>query len=313
MALWVSAAASARADGGRFWDGDATRARFALRQGGLETRLRVWMAAVLPGGELEISALDRAGATLPLELSGARGLHLTPSGVWRLKAPRQPGVLRLRAVSRDAKDEIDLRVFVLVPRARVANGRLNGYEIGAYKPSEVVQGTRLDPPAGFIELTHDVEAELVSPHFHLGQFACKESPGYPRYLVIDPRLVAKLEALLDALHARGIAAESLTVMSGYRTPAYNKSIGNHTDYSRHLYGEAADVFVDDSPRDGKMDDRDGSGAVDAHDAELVFGIADALDRRPSEDWTVGGAGFYAATDAHGPFVHVDVRGRAARW
>jgi hypothetical protein len=45
----------------------------------------------------------------------------------------------------------------------------------------------------------------------------------------------------------------------------------------------------------------------------LFGLADQLDRAPREDWSVGGASAYPATGAHGPFVHLDVRERAARW
>src|SRR5262249_43427996 len=82
--------------------------------------------------------------------------------------------------------------------------------------------------------------------------------------------------------------------------------------SRHLFGAGADVFVD-ANHDGRMDDLNGDGVVDQRDAAVLYALADALDRAPSEDWTVGGASAYRATDAHGPFVHVDVRGRAARW
>ena len=47
-------------------------------------------------------------------------------------------------------------------------------------------------------------------------------------------------------------------MSGYRTPFYNRSIGNQTRFSRHVYGDAADIYADDDG-DGKMDDLDGDG------------------------------------------------------
>jgi hypothetical protein len=206
--------------------------------------------------------------------------------------------------SPEAQDEIVLNVFVLVPRARLARGRLNGYEIGRYPPPAVVQGARMDPPPGFIEVTRRNEDTLVSPHFRLSQFLCKEPGGFPKYVVVDARLLAKLETLLAALQQRGVAAEGLEIMSGYRTPAYNRELGNPTTFSRHLWGDAADVFAADI---------DGNGVVDARDAELMFQVADALDRDPPEDWSVGGAGFYDRTQAHGPFLHVDVRGHAARW
>ena len=75
-------------------------------------------------------------------------------------------------------------------------------------------------------------------------------------------------------------------MSGYRTPAYHRAIGDTTTFSRHLWGAAADVFID-ADGDGKMDDLDGNGVIDQRDAALLFALADAMDREPVEDWTVG--------------------------
>jgi len=313
LALALCAARAARADGERFWEATPERARFALEHDGMASRLRIALASLLPGAALELSARDRAGRPLAIDVSGSPALRRTSPSAWTLTAPRRPGWLELHVASPEAQDEIQLHVFVLVPRARLAHGRLNGYEIGRYPPTQLVQGVRVEPPAGFIELTARNQNTLVSPHFRLGQFACKESDSFPKYLLVDARLVAKLEALLDALHARGISAQSLAVMSGFRTPAYNRALGNPTRESRHLFGEAVDVFVDESPRDGRMDDLDGNGVVDERDAELLFALADGLDRAPGEDWFVGGASFYAATSAHGPFVHLDVRGHAARW
>jgi uncharacterized protein YcbK (DUF882 family) len=60
-----------------------------------------------------------------------------------------------------------------------------------------------------------------------------------------------------------------------------------------------------------MDDLDGDGRIDLRDARLLAEAADAVERRHPE--LAGGIGVYPATDAHGPFVHIDVRGRRARW
>ena len=51
--------------------------------------------------------------------------------------------------------------------------------------------------------------------------------------------------------AAGIDASTFRILSGYRTPFYNRSIGNETHYSRHVYGDAADIYVDE--------DGDGTG------------------------------------------------------
>jgi hypothetical protein len=318
FALVAICALAARADAPTakpplLWDATDVRARFGLRVGEVSSRLRVLSATVLPGESLLISAHDGAGAALPVTVRGARGVRQTQPSVWAFHAPSRSGLHRLHVASADAQDEILLNVFVLVPRAAVARGHLHGYAIGAYPAAATVQGARVEPPRGFIEVTRQNEELLVSPRFRLGAFLCKQKGAFPKYVVLDPRLPAKLEAFLDALHAKGVHAESLTVMSGYRTPAYNRALGNETIFSRHLWGGAADVFVDESPRDGRMDDVDGNGVVDARDSEFLFALADSLDRNPTEDWITGGASYYDATTAHGPFLHVDVRGRAARW
>jgi len=305
--------ATVRSPAVRLWDATDVRARFTLRLGDVSSRLRIATASLLPGGTLEIQAFDRSAAPLGLKVSGAKGLRQTRRGVWTLRAPTAPGLYVLRATSTEANDEIRLNVFVTVPSARVARRALNGYAIGAYPAAAVVKGARVEPPSGFIEVTRANLDTPVSPRFRLGQFLCKQAGAFPKYVVLDERLPRKLEALLDALHAAGSPAETLTVMSGYRTPEYNRSLGNQTTFSRHLWGAAADVFVDEAPRDGIMDDLDANGVVDVRDSETLFGLADALDRSPREDWIAGGAGYYDATEAHGPFVHVDVRSHAARW
>ena len=80
--------------------------------------------------------------------------------------------------------------------------------------------------------------------------------------------------------------------------------------SRHMYGDAADVFVD-SDGDGLMDDLDGDGAVTIQDARVLYAVVEAVERRHAD--LADGLSVYATTTAHGPFVHVDARGVRARW
>jgi len=101
-------------------------------------------------------------------------------------------------------------------------------------------------------------------------------------------------------------------MSGYRTPYYNQLIGN-VRYSRHLWGDAADIFIDEDPRDDTMDDLNGDCKIDYRDAKILFDIAEELFSDPQLSHFQGGLGWYKTSSAHGPFVHVDVRGWRARW
>jgi hypothetical protein len=128
-------------------------------------------------------------------------------------------------------------------------------------------------------------------------------------------LVQKLEAVLQRVVAAGSDVRTLAVMSGYRTPWYNREIGNTTTLSHHLYGEAADIYVDHDG-DGAMDDLNGDGRGDIADAQLLFAMVEQVER--TNTWSpvrilLGGLKAYRRNPVHGPFVHVDVRGRSARW
>lgn len=226
------------------------------------------------------------GETVTLEALGRR---------WNWIAPGTPGLYPLQAVSDDRRDSIKIQAFVLVPFSRLKGEYLNGYRIGQY-PAR--------PPSGFIEVTRDNENTFVSPHFQLKQFLCKQGGAYPKYVVLNEALLQKLEFLLERVNAAGYPASTFHVMSGYRTPAYNQAIGNVL-YSRHTFGAAADVFVDEN-RDGRMDDLNRDGRSDARDGELLYRLFETAG-------VEGGMGEYPPTHAHGAFVHIDVRDRRARW
>jgi len=89
-----------------------------------------------------------------------------------------------------------------------------------------------------------------------------------------------------------------------------KAIGSSTSYSRHLYGDAADLFVDVN-RDGRMDDLDFDGVVDGDDARVIHKTLREITAEKSH--LVGGLGFYDSVNYRNPFVHVDTRGTPARW
>jgi len=130
--------------------------------------------------------------------------------------------------------------------------------------------------------------------------------------VLREALLLKLELLLARVNAAGYRCDTLVVMSGYRTPYYNRVIGN-VQYSRHQWGGAADVFVDAAPVDGVMDDLNGDGIIDVDDAGVLYDLVDELFGIEIYEDFVGGLARYAKTAAHPPFVHVDVRGIRVRW
>ncbi|MDX1495232.1 MAG: D-Ala-D-Ala carboxypeptidase family metallohydrolase, partial [Longimicrobiales bacterium] len=285
-------------------------ASFALRVGGQLVPLRVMALAVLPEGEVRIRREGDAGGRIAAEASGGR-LRDEAEGGWSWRAPEAPGFHDVRFVSTSPVDTIQLTFMVVRPATEIRDGRLNGYRIGSYRARPASMSASYEPPRGFVEARPEHYDLPVSPNFRLGQFLCKD-PGDPRYLLVSPRLLIKLEALLAEVNAAGYSTPSLTVMSGFRTPAYNRAIGNTTDFSRHLGGDAADVYVD-GDGDGYMDDLDGNGRMDVGDARWLAARVEAVMAREDGRPAPGGLSVYRRNAVRGPFVHVDTRGHRARW
>lgn len=234
-------------------------------------------------------------------------------GEMALKAPGEPGLTRLEIENAASGELAVINVFTMTPASRVdPGGYLDGYRIGAY-PKTPLRGLDIYlPPTGFVEVTADNADTELSPNFRLGQFVAKQAGGYPKYVVLRAGLLLKLENILATLNERGHPTDGFVIMSGYRTPYYNRAIGN-VPYSRHVYGGAADIYIDDSPRDGRMDDVNGDGVVNRKDARWLANFINEMSREGEFGPRVGGLGVYGSNAAHGPFVHVDVRGTLARW
>lgn len=224
-------------------------------------------------------------------------------------AARKSGIFRVPNAERDF-------AFVsMIPFTEKRNGRIGSYRIGSW-PGE--HGRRVSQayanPEGFIEVTPENQDARVSEHFRLRDFLTKgQNDVWPKYLVLDLKLIDKLELVIDELEANGIPVERMTVMSGFRTPQYNANGGStagRASLSRHMYGDAADVFVDNDGN-GRMDDLNGDGRVDHRDAQVIHAAAERVEKKYPQ--LLGGVGVYQATSAHGPFAHVDVRGSRARW
>jgi hypothetical protein len=262
------------------------------------------------------------GDTVPLEVvlsdtvarytahAGDGRLERIGSASWRWIAPREKGVSAIVVRDSASGDPIVLNAFVLV--SRPAGTGIDGFRIGRYEPRALRGDPAYARPRGLVEITEENRGTLVAPHFTLGQFVSKQPGGYPKYLVLRERLLLKLEMLLEEANRQGLPVTTFRIMSGYRTPYYNRAIGNETRYSRHLYGDAADIYVDEDG-DGRMDDLDGNGREDMGDAKL---LADVVERLSGSSWYApftGGLGLYGGNRAHGPFLHVDVRGHRARW
>ncbi len=206
-------------------------------------------------------------------------------------------------------------LITMLPFSAKHSGRIGAYKIGSF-PAErrMARSAEYANPEGFIEVTQANESTFVSDHFRLSDFLTHDQQDvWPKYLVLNERLVDKLELVIQDLNAHGVHVEHLAVMSGFRTPEYNVQgvgEGGRVRDSRHQYGDAADVYVDNSGS-GRMADLNHDGRVDSRDARV---IRDAVDRvEAAHPELVGGVGVYRGNSVHGPFAHVDARGVRARW
>jgi hypothetical protein len=250
------------------------------------------------------------GARIEYAQPGHVAASPTGAGIWNV----------LLAIGNGVRPVANFSVITLLPFAAKRNGRIGLYYVGTWPSEHGARGPARAPagayanPAGFIEVTRENADTPVSDHFELGDFLTHDQPNvWPKYLVLQPRLIDKLELVLSDLEAHGYDVHGVHVMSGFRTPQYNEAGGNpagRANLSRHMYGDASDIYIDDDG-DGQMDDLNHDGRVSIDDARVIEQAVDRVEAAHPE--LVGGAGVYTAAPGHGPFIHIDARGYHARW
>lgn len=252
-----------------------------------------WHIMVLPGETVEIEIENGQSAWINDQILGSTWVAPQKSDNHKMVVRDQNG----RLVS-------EISVFILTPSSKIdKKGYIGKFRMGHYPK---------DTPEGFIRLDKEDMGMAVSPRFTVGQFICKQQPGeWPKYLVVSDDNLIRMETLVTSLNKDGIIdTDEVFVMSGFRSPFYNAAIGS-AKYSQHMYGTAADIYIDVAPRDGIMDDLNGDGKLDKRDADFAYDYAEKL--FGNTNVIKGGLGSYKANAVHGPFIHVDARGRPARW
>jgi len=270
---------------------------------------RIYSAFVLPNAELPISVLSDYDRNFQI-VADKGVLSSNRKNGWIWQAPDKKGMYSI-TVKDESGGDMQINIFVMVPIGELKGEYLNGYRIGKY-PQRPLKGKAIyNQPSGFIEITKENQDTFLTPHLKLSQFVCKQKSGFPKYIVLKEKLLLKLEYLLETVNQKGYVCSSFYVMSGYRTPYYNQAIGN-VQFSRHAWGDAADIFIDED-KDGNIDDLNRDNRVDHLDGEVLFDIIDGLNCHKRYKPYIGGLGKYLANASHGPFVHVDVRGSIAKW
>jgi uncharacterized protein YcbK (DUF882 family) len=251
-------------------------------------------------GEVAVEYVGETGDTVP----AAQGAP--PPGIWNV-------LLRARSEIRRVPD---LTVLSMVPLTEKRSGRIGSYLIGSW-PNErggTPRSPAYAPPRGMVRVTPENLDLPVSRHFRLRHFVTKGQENvWPKYVLISPRLLDKLELTIDELNRSGVRVDRIGVISGFRTPNYNSGGGDTSGrgaLSRHMYGDAMDWFVDNDGN-GRMDDLNGDGRVDIEDARIMAQAAERVERQYPD--LIGGIGVYRPTGAHSGFIHIDTRGYRARW
>lgn len=124
-------------------------------------------------------------------------------------------------------------------------------------------------------------SRTLTRNFDLSEFKCKDGTDVPEDLMDNVRKLAEnLQVLRDHL------GKPVRIISGYRSPKYNRRIGG-AKKSQHMKARAADIKV--------------SGL---HPDEVRQAILDLI---KEGKMAKGGVGRYTT------FTHYDTRGWNARW
>lgn len=291
------------------------QADFSLIYQDLEIPFQTFSIFVLPEKQIKltIASQDRDHVYSFQYQAGKFIAEINHSYQWQ--APAKPGnyklVIKLRG-SEQRTAMIKLNVFVLYPRSKKNGNYLNGFRIGNYPDLTSVRQKYYSLPPGFWEIKANMLDLNLTPHFKVKQFLTKQSSSFPQYIFLQEKLLLKLEYFLAEVNKAGYAASTFNTVSVYRTPYFNTKLGNDTLFSRHLFGDAADIYLD-SDQNKYMDDLNKDGKINQADADILLNLAVEFDKNPAYSNLQGGIGSYPGNNVRGPFIHLDTRGFHVAW
>jgi len=269
----------------------------------------VFSLFALPGEKMQLQLEAYDTGKLRLHMQG-QTFGVAGEQRWSLTAPSRPGLYPLRLEHLESGEHTSLNLFV-GQTLEDGEEEINDYRIGPAPPSHSKYPAFYPPPQMYFEVTAENVDTRLSPNFSLRQFLCKQESDYPKYVTLKESLLVLLEGLITVVRQAGYPITTFGIISGYRTPYYNRRIGNVAN-SRHVYGDAMDFFVDED-NDGAMDDLNGDGEHNRADVDVLYKIVESFKKQPQNRLLVGGVGRYYKAAHHGGFVHVDARGFRARW
>ncbi len=262
------------------------------------------------------------------------------TGIWRID-------LVLLNRNSSPATRVTTAIWVSVPLKPILSKDTYGYlaigkeTLGYYRDPEksgidkvVRNAASYAPPLSFVQITPEIQDLWISPSIRLGELVVRRKdtakslshPGdertrkpetaspfpnpHTRLIPIRYDLLQAIEVLRKGLQTQGFPAESLKLISCFRTPRYNRYIGSGR-YSRHQYGDAVD-FVVDTDGNGRMNDVTGDGKVTREDGLWVVALIEEL--QADKHIPMGGIGVYTfRTGEHRLTLHLDLRGHRATW
>lgn len=289
------------------------QANFSIIYKEFEIPLQIFSIFVMPGEEIEINITEKNRNNKYILKTGAK--TFTDNSSFKWKAPKKSGyyaVIIKEKNNNNTAAKIKLNVFVMHSYGEKNGEYLNGFRIGNYPEIPLNKKKHYAKPEGFIEINKSLLEVKLTPHFKIKQFVTNQCKKLPQYIVIKESLLLKLEYFLQEVNKKGYYADTFGIVSLYRTPYLNKKIGNNTGLSRHLFGDAADIYIDNNGNNW-MDDLNKDGKIDLLDANVLFDLALEFDKKSEYRQLQGGLGSYRGNGLRGPFIHIDTRGFHVSW
>ena len=288
-------------------------ANFSLVYNDLKIPFKTFSVFVLPEEEIKFSiAEEDRDQMYQIELGG-KVFESKSSFTWQAHAEsgHYQAVIKEKN-NNDSDSKIKINIFVLYPREKQNGQYMEDFRIGNYPKIPIDKKDFYSTPEGFLKIDESIMEVNLTPHFKVKQFLTKQSNQLPQYIAIKESLLLKLELFLAEVNEAGYHTETFGIVSLYRSPYFNKKLGNGTNFSRHLYGDAADIYIDTSGNQW-MDDLNGDGKLNILDANILYDIAVKFDQKKEFAHLAGGLSSYKGNGVRGPFIHIDTRGFHVSW
>lgn len=288
-------------------------ANFSIEYDDLKIPLKTFSIFVLPREEIKFSiAEEDRGQMYQIELGG-KIYESATSFTWKAHAESGHYQATIKEKNTNGSgSEIKINVFVLHPHQKKNGQYLEDFRIGHYPEIPAEKREHYVKPEGFLKIEESLLEVNLTPHFTMKQFLTRQSNKLPQFIAIQESLLLKLEFFLAEVNNAGYPAETFGIVSLYRSPYFNKKLGNNSDFSRHLFGDAADIYIDNSGNEW-MDDLDGDGNSTIADSDILYDLAVKFDQKEEFADLQGGVSSYKGNGVRGPFIHIDTRGFHISW